>query len=58
MLKQMNRLCKGSLSEVLPRLDPEITGAALNYRPVTDYVLEFGTDERLKKWIGGHNLPS
>lgn len=50
-LKQVSRLCKGELWELLPRLDAELTRGVLDYRPVTDYVLEHGTDERLKKFL-------
>lgn len=47
-LKQINRLCKKSLSEVLPELDRDIVKKALSYDVVYQYVMKYGTNAELR----------
>ena len=53
-LKDMNKLCKKSMLEILPLLDRENLQTALNYRNVYQYILENGNNielmEKIKKY--------
>lgn len=46
-LKQINRLCKKRLVDILPLLDGDFVRAVLSYDIVCQYILENGTDEEL-----------
>lgn len=47
-LKEMNKICKKNLAEVLPIMDKGIVKAALNYTIVYDYIMTYGNNEELK----------
>lgn len=47
-LKEMNKICKKNLAEVLPIMDKSIVKAALNYTIVYDYIMTYGKNEELK----------
>lgn len=47
LLKDMNRLCKRTMAQVLPELDRQILSAVMSYSPCISYILENGTDKAL-----------
>lgn len=49
MLKDINRITKRSLAEILPKLDRELVKSALERKIVYDYVMEYGKNEELKR---------
>lgn len=50
-LKEINAACKRKLTEVLPILDTNLVQGALNYTVVYEYIMEHGTDHKLKNLI-------
>lgn len=48
-LKKINQVCKKNVLEILPLLDKEIMTGALNYDIVYDFIMENGTNEKLKE---------
>ena len=53
LLKDINRLCRRSLSEVLPELDRQTLAGALNIAPCLSYIRANGTDRELVGLIAG-----
>lgn len=50
-LKQIQRLCKKDISEMLPLLDRKLVKGALHYDTVSNFIMEHGSNERLKAQI-------
>jgi ribose 5-phosphate isomerase RpiB len=51
LLKRINAISKKSLIEILPDLDQNFVKTTLTYGPVRSYIMQNGTDEKLKQYI-------
>jgi ribose 5-phosphate isomerase RpiB len=51
LLKRINAISKKSLIEILPDLDHNFVKTTLSYDPVRSYIMQNGTDEKLKQYI-------
>ncbi len=48
MLKNINGICKRSLTEILPQLEEGLVRSALGRKMVFDFIMEYGTEESFK----------
>ena len=52
----MGVVSKRPLEEVLPQLDDHLVKSALSREPVMDFVMRYGKNVKLKKFLQQHSL--